>query len=159
MILATTVARDLLIMAINLRISCPAAFDISLLTRRTSLTLFIGGLLLKEFQRGHENRIPYSKNSVHPTDMPEFVGICQMPTIPSDEKITPVKRCRSQMQGISLRVVRHHTVGNIGVNDLSNGFVQIDEWKVGNQCQRRVTVWKLTAAELRVHCQASHQFI
>ena len=56
MILPATMLRRSLIFAISRLMSCPVAFDISFLTRRTSAKLFIGSLLLQEFQRGHENR-------------------------------------------------------------------------------------------------------
>jgi hypothetical protein len=99
MIRADTFARDSLIVAINFRTSCPAACDISFRTRRTALKLFIDRLLLQQFQRRDKNGHAYTQNTVHPADMPEFVGIGQM----SDRsaRISPLKQVIA-MRGMAI---------------------------------------------------------
>ena len=91
MIRPTSFSRAALIVAINRRTSCPAAFDISALTRRTSVKLFIAGLLLQHFQRGNESGVANPEDTIHATDMPEFIGVCQMAAVPCDKEITAVK--------------------------------------------------------------------
>ena len=84
MIRPTSLSRAALIVAINRRTSCPAAFDISALIRRTSVKLFIGGLLLQHFQRGNEDGVADPEDTIHAPDMPKFVGVCQstLPRLP-----------------------------------------------------------------------------
>lgn len=133
MIRADTFARDSLIVAINFRTSCPAACDISFRTRRTALKLFIDRLLLQQFQRRDKNGHAYTQNTVHPADMPEFVGIGQMSAVPRHEKIAAMKRRSRKMKGISLRIIRHHVMSNVGIYNLSYGIIEVDERQIGDQ--------------------------
>lgn len=148
-----------LMAAINRRISCPAACDISLRTRRISWMLFIGGLFVQEFQGSHENRISNSQAGVDTLDVSKLVGIRQVPTVPRDEKVTPVEGSCCEVESISLRIRRHDMVVDIGVNDVGDGFIQVDEWKISDQLQCCLAVRKVPCTKFGFDGEAGHQVV
>lgn len=159
MIRPATVSRLALIMAIRRLMSCPLAFDISCLTRRTSAKLFIGSLLLQQFQGGHENRVSDPQYSVDTTDMSECVRVRQVATVPRHEKIAAVKRCCREVEGVALRLVGHHAMSDGRVDDFGDCFIQIDTREVGDESQRRIAVWEVAAASFGIHGKAGHELI
>lgn len=159
MIREVTFSRVSLMAAINRRISCPAACDISLRTRRTSCMLFIGGLFVQEFQGRHENRIADSQVSVDTVDVSKLVGVRQVPTVPCDEKVTTVEGGGCEVESISLRIRRHDMVADVGVNDLGDGFIQVDERKISDQLQCCLAVRKVSCTKFGFDRQAGHQVV
>ena len=159
MIREDALSRDVLIRAINRRMSCLAALDISCLTRRTSLRLFIGRTFLEKFQWRNKHGISYPQDTVHTTNMPKLVGIREVPAIPRDEKVASMKRGCCQVKGITLRIIRHDFVGDVCIHDLGDGLIQVDERQISDQRESRVAVRKIPGSQFGIDGQARHQLI
>ena len=91
--------------------------------------------------------------------MPRLVGIREVPAIPRDEKVASMKRGRCQVKGITLRIIRHDFVGDVCINYLGDGLIQVDERKISDQRQGRIAVRKISGSQFGVNSQARHQLI
>jgi hypothetical protein len=136
MILARTSSRPAFSWAMSLRTSCPAAADIALRTFRTSLKLLIVDSLFQEFQGRNEHRAAYTEHCIDAANVPELVGICEMLAVPRYQKITPVIRRSGKVQRVASGISGHQSVGNVGIDDLGNRFVKIDEGEAADQGHR-----------------------
>jgi hypothetical protein len=135
MILARTSSRPAFSWAMSLRTSCPAAADIALRTFRTSLRLLIIDFL-QEFQGRNEHRAAYPEHCIDAANVPELVGICEMLAVPRYQKITPVIRRSGKVQRVASGISGHKSVGNVGIDDLGNRFVKIEEGEPADQGHR-----------------------
>ena len=153
MIRKDALSRDVLIKAMSRRTSCLAALDISYLTRRTSLRLFIGRTFLEKFQWRNKHGISYPQDTVHTTNMPKLVGIREVPAIPRDEKVASMKRGCCQVKGITLRIIRHDFVGDVCIHDLGDGLIQVDERQISDQSESRVAVREIPGSQFGIDGQ------
>src|SRR5712691_12521859 len=85
----------------------------------------IAGFMIgsEKFQGCDECWNEKTKQRVDPANVSELVGVGNMLTIPSDQKVAFVKRRDGQVQRIARWIGWHDLVANVSVNDLRDFIV------------------------------------
>jgi hypothetical protein len=86
--------------------------------------------------------------TVDPPYVTEFIRICQMSAIPSDQKVATVIRCQGKMKRVPKWVRRHQLVSNVGFDDLANGVGDFQDSQWSEEGDRAFLPGKIPTGQL-----------